>query len=552
QWDQQAALTKMKNQIGVNWMQLSDSDIVYVGGREYWVAPTTFLYPQESRDWISRRLIYTHTSKVIVVDSHTGEFIPVQEAFGLPSEPSLYYGERFAENVYVGVPGFKEIGDVVYAGRPDYVLSGWQRTLWFLSEGQIGFAFTPPQESIKMLYNRDVFERVRSILVYGLSIDPDAYPVSDGSKLYYAVQVYVNYPVHSGFSASHYLRFFAVVLVDVEEGYVQGYTVGEPDGFLVDLYGEYYHTWGKPPSWLLPQLRYPEALLGRHDLPGQLDVDFLYHVNDPFIWRSSRDFYERPPDTEVLFILLTVEEQPYFVGLQLVEFKGSAGKNLAGLYVAYGGEQLGVIDLYRVDNVSATQLIGPTAARQALDTDDFVRRQLTLLTTPRTGNILLYSIGNGLYYFIPVYIETRVANAVITKMAFIVAIDAVTGTRVAAGADAAEAYYALTGLTPVTQAGAEARLRKLYGALTSKGYTPLNVTSLRANAEIQVADLTYLDEAQWLQTEQALDTFIESYVRRYNVSDVYAWQMGESRLGFGILVPERGIVKLYYLSVQYR
>jgi len=550
QWDQAAARTKMRNQIGVNWMTLSDSDIVYVGGREYWVGPTTIAYPSE--DWISRRLIYTHTSKVIVVDSHTGLFIAPQEAFKIPSEPSIYYGEGFTENVYVGVPGFNEIGNVTYAGKPDYALSGWQRMLWFASEGQFGFAFTPPQEGIKMLYNRDVFQRVKSILIQGLRVDPDAYPVSDGSKLYFALQVYVNYPMHSGFSESNYLRFFAVVLVDVEQGYIQGYTVGEPDGFLVDLYRGYYPSWGKPPSWLVPQLRYAEALLGRHDLPGQLDVDFLFHVEEPFIWRSGSDFYERPTATEVLFILLTLGEEPYFIGLQLVEFQASPGKNLAGLYVAYGGDQLHVIELYRVANTSTTQLIGPTAAQQALETDDYVRTQLTLLTSRRLGNILLYSIGNSLYYFIPVYITTQVAEAVITKMAFIVAIDAATGTRVATGADAAEAYYRLTGAVPATRTGAEARLKKLHEAFTAKGYMPVNVTVVRANAEIEAANITYLDEAQWGQAELAVHTFTEAYARRFNASDLYAWDINENAVGFGILVSERGVVKLYYIRVQYR
>ena len=34
----------MKNQIGTNWMQLADSDIVYLNGHEYWIAPLTFDY----------------------------------------------------------------------------------------------------------------------------------------------------------------------------------------------------------------------------------------------------------------------------------------------------------------------------------------------------------------------------------------------------------------------------------------------------------------------------------------------------------------------------
>jgi len=551
QWDQAASYTKMRGQIGVNWMTLSDSDIIYVNNQEYWVALTTVVYPSE--DWISKHLIFTHATRVIVVDSHSGEFVPVNEAFGVETEPLIYYGEGegFRANVYTGVRGFKEIGNASYSGQPDYVLSGWQRTLWFLSQGQMGFAFSPPQESISMLYNREVLQRVKSILIYGLEVDPDAYLVSDGKRLYYAVQIYIDYPMHSGFSASNYMRFLAVVLVDLEDGSLQGYFVGASDGFLVDFYKEYYPTWGALPSWLIPQLRYPETLLGKHETPNQLDTDFLYHVIDPFIWRSGSDFYERPAGTEVHYILMTVENQPHFIGLQLVEFQASPGRNLAGLYVAYGGAQLGRIDLYGVANATTQQLIGPTAAVQAFTFDEYVKAQLTLFgENGRTGNILLYSIGGRLYYFIPVYISQ--AGGVITNMAFIGIIDATTGEAVATGANSAQAYYALMGITPGPETGVEERLNKVKGLFTAKGYSLVNVTKINANVEIWVSNVTYVQEGQWNQTEIVVNSFVQNYVQRYGNTEVYYWKTDDKTISFGILVPQGGVVKLYYISVQYR
>jgi len=544
QWDQTAAYTKMKNQIGVNWMTLSDSDIIYIGGREYWAAPTTIAYP--SRDWISTHLIYTHTSKIIVIDSHSGEFVSVTEAFGVPREPLIYYGEGFHTNVYVNVRGFNEIGNVSYPGEPDYVLSGWQRILWFLLEGQLGFAFSPPQEKINMLYCRDVLQRVNNILIYGLKVDPDAYLVSDGKRIYYNIQVYIDYPMRSGFSASHYLRFFAVVLVDIENGEMHGYIVGKSDGFLVDFYRRYYPSWSDPPEWLIPQLRYPEALLGMHNHPGQLDVDFYFHVEDPFIWRSGSQFYERPKATEALYVLMVVGDQPYFIGLQLVEFQASPGRNLAGLYVAYGGPQLGHIELYSVPNAT-TQFIGPSAALQAFETDDYVRTQLTLLTQRRFGNILLYSIGNKLYYFIPVYIEAEIANAVITKMAFVGIIDAETGTQVAVGADAAQAYHALVGITE--KIGAEERLSKIISLFTEKGLSVVKPTKISGDVWIRVDNITYVTEEEWKQAESAINNFIQQYAQGSN--EVYQWSEKRGEINMGILISERGIVKLYYISIKY-
>ena len=67
----------MINQIGVNWMQLSASQIIYLNGHEYWAAPTTINYP--TNDWISHHLIYTHAARIIVIDSHTGDYVSVPE-----------------------------------------------------------------------------------------------------------------------------------------------------------------------------------------------------------------------------------------------------------------------------------------------------------------------------------------------------------------------------------------------------------------------------------------------------------------------------------------
>jgi hypothetical protein len=549
QWDHDASYTKMKNQIGVNWMQLSDSQIIYLNGHEYWAAPTTINYPTD--DWISHHLIYTHAARIVVTNSHTGDYVSVQQAFGVKSEPSIYYGEQLTDDVYVHVRGVDEIGNASYTGAPDYLLSGWQRALWFLTkEGQVGFALTPPQDQIMMLHNRDVHQRVQDFLIDGLTTDRASYLVTDGNRIYYLVQVYTNYPIQSGFSSSNYLRFFGVVLVDVEDGRMYPYVIAKPDGFLVDFYRQYYSSWQAPPDWLIPQLRYPEDLLGTHDLPGQLDVSFRFHVNDPFVWRSGSDFYERPEATEVLYVLMTSGNRADFVGLQLVEYQSSPGRNLAGMYIAYGTDQLGRVNLYRISN-STTQLIGPSAALQAVETDDYVRQQLTLLPNYRLGNILLYLIGDHLYYFIPVYINTEVQNAVITKMAFVTVVDATTGAKVAVGADSSQAYYAISGGVP-TILGSADREKKLNSLFTDKGYSLVSPTKISANVEIRIANITYTDETQWASINATVNNFIANYCQKYAVTQVYHWIEPNGDLSFGVLVSTNGVVSLYYITVQIR
>jgi hypothetical protein len=220
------------------------------------------------------------------------------------------------------------------------------------------------------------------------------------------------------------------------------------------------------------------------------------------------------------------------------------------MFIAHGTDQLGQINLYRISN-STTQLIGPSAALQAVETDDYVRTQLTLLPNYRLGNILLYLIGDHLYYFIPVYINTTVENAVITKMAFITIVDAATGAKVETGADSSQAYYAISGGTPVVLGSAD-REKKLSSLFTDKGYSLVSPTRISANVEIQTANLTYTDESQWTSVSATVNDFITNYCQKYNVTEVYYWTAQDGGLNFGVLVSTAGVVKLYYVTVEIR
>jgi hypothetical protein len=180
-----------------------------------------------------------------------------------------------------------------------------------------------------------------------------------------------------------------------------------------------------------------------------------------------------------------------------------------------------------------------------------VRTQLTLLPNYRLGNILLYLIGNHLYYFIPVYINTQVENAVITKMAFIAVVDATTGARVAVGADSSQAYYAISGGTPVILGSAE-RVQKLNSLFTDKGYSLINPSQISANVEIRIANITYTDETQGTSVNATVNNFIANYCQKYGATEIYYWTAPNGDINFGILVSASGIVKLYYVTVQIR
>jgi uncharacterized membrane protein (UPF0182 family) len=537
-------------------MGLPSSEIVFLNDTEYWVSPTTPIFP--STDWISEHLIYTHAARTLVINTHTGAEVSTQQSFDVASEPLIYYGEPpvsgqggFGGSVYVHVPGYDEVQNVSYSGEVDYTLDGWQKTMWFIfAEGQFGFAFS--DYPIDMLWNRDVFSRVEGILIPGLVRDPAAYLASDGKNIYYLVQIYIDYPLQSGFSASPYLRFFGTVLVNVYDGSMQGYTVSNlivtnSSDFITDFYSKYYSSWQKAPSWLEPQLRYPEQLLGTPEYPGQLDYDFLYHVSDPFVWRSGSQFYERPSGNTVQYIPWAIGDKTYFAGMQLAEFKSAASKNLAGVYIAYGGDKLGQIDLFQNPSVSTT-FIGPAAAENALTTNSEVRTQLTLLPNYRIGSYLLYSVGGSLEYFVAVYTNPGTAG-VVTQLPFMTAKDPTTG-NVSLGANAAAAYYNLIGVnqTVTPSNNTEALINEIASLASSMNYTVVDATSVNPTVWIQTSTVS-LGATGLNQTVADVASFLTTYGPESVANTAYEW-MDSSGINVGVIKTRGGtITELYYITI---
>jgi hypothetical protein len=596
QWDSTASLIQSKNEIGTNWEQLTgDPQISFVYGQEYWVNPTTFQYPTTSQDWVSEHLIYTHSSKIIVMNTHTGQFVPVTTAFNLTSQPLMYYGEGclvpanctstsppdgFQNDVYVGVAHEpNEIENVTYSGKPDYTLCGAQRTVWFLAQGQSGFAFFPPQNCINMLHNRDVFSRVQSILINGLSEDPSAYMVTDsaqpggGNDLFFAIQIYIDYPLHSSFasgndsngSPGNYLRLFGVVLVNVANGNLQGYYLGQNDNFLTSFYHEYYPSWKPAPKWLQDQLRYPEALLGNQETVGQLNEDFIWHVDQSSQFRSSSDFFTTPQGTEVLYIPFVLGNNISFAAVQLVQFAGSQGLNLAGMYVVYGGTQLGQFHLYESNSTTfgTTTFLGPEAAQNKFTSDPTTRTAMTL-NQARMGNILLYPVNGHLFYFIPAYVFPSTSGAVVAQNPFIDVIDAENSNasvRFISTNSSLDINYGFQGTAIPTNSSARlAYVNNLFltGEKTGLGLTngTVNINAIPVVHQFNNTIIQYSVDSQNTTATNAINQFISSDLNNATITNgmvidntVYYWKVSPGLIDYGFLVSRSGVTELYYISV---
>ncbi|MDF1539717.1 MAG: UPF0182 family protein [Candidatus Thorarchaeota archaeon] len=448
QWDQQASYLRMKNQIGTNWMQLADSDIVYLRGHEYWIAPLSLDLATTGTSFISQHLFYTHTEGIVVQDAYSGDIVDGDNLVALfnRSEPiNTYYGEGigYSDVVFVDLPSYNEVGEGVYSGTPDYTLTGFESAFYMTAMGPEAWSFIG--QDMDMLLQRDVLSRVQSIMLQGLNVDSDPYIViNPQGDLYYAVSVYIDYRLATGYAHENYMRFLGLVLVDIENGEMQFYNPPTTNAsFFIDSTYMSYYDWQNAPDWLQSQMKWPEDLYER-----QLEVAYIYHVEDGLSWKGGNDFHQAPDDSDTRYIISRIGGEERFVAMHNSEFYDSQGRNLAGLYVmGCGDKNFGELVFYQAGEGGFSTLLGPNAAVQAFETDDTVRTQLQLWGEHRYGNRLMYHLGGMLLFVIPVFLVVETSTVgVIQKLGGVGLVDAHSGERVTLGANVVEAYYKMFGL----------------------------------------------------------------------------------------------------------
>ena len=282
-------------------------------------------------------------------------------------------------------------------------------------------------------------------MLQGISVDQDPYIVVDPSgSLYYAVSVYIDYRLATAYAHENYLRFLGQVLVDIETGELTFYRSEQQDsGFFIDRTYLDYYPWQEVPDWLQSQMKWPESLYER-----QLDIAYIYHIDDGLKWKSGEDFHEAPEGSDTRYILMRIGGEDRFVAMHNAEFYESEGRNLAGIYVmGCGDTDFGELAFYSASEGGVSKLLGPSAAVQAFETNDNVRTQLQLWGKSRFGNRLLYHLGGDLFFVVPVFLEVSTSsNIVIEKLGGVGLVDAESGERVQLGSNVIEAYYKMFGL----------------------------------------------------------------------------------------------------------
>ena len=552
-WDWDAAFTKLKPEIGlIPYIDFEDSDILRFRNRLYWSASMKPVLPSgipPADIWYNEHLVYTHVpSGFLLLDANNGTIINPSIFF---KQRRIYYGEGGLFDttwaaIILGKEKSDEVSGVGYHGNGGVVVS--PPMTWFFD---VTFFLSYPDKQVRIIRYRDVYDRMELIFPYFTYIwrgrYVDMFPVTDGNRTYWLMPLIIRLEASKvPWSKDHELvRFIGYSLIDVYDGEIKLLITG--DDFVSKLIKKAYPDLliEKFPDWLKNQTRFPEEVF-----EYQVEMFNIYHVDDPATYIQAREFYEIPKGVHVYYIITQPPrfERPEFIGLLSLQLRGSPGRNLAGFMVVRNDyPNLGEKIFYRVPIGSEVKLLGPSAAREALERFAEFRKLRTLLENPRIGETILYQIGDYLVYVIPVY--TSPAGGVVAQL----------GTIATVGAEFTGKYFIGLGSTP--EESFNSFLKSLTGvAPTTVRIDLYNLTiSILRDFKLRImyperinANLIFLEGNITYRSpkllKESLSEFISSWVTGKGLDRVLVWRLNNT-INVGSIFSEKGVVELHYIRI---
>ena len=394
--------------------------------------------------WITKHLKYTHgygftLSKVNSITASGQPDILVQN---VPPEsaiqgvqitrPEIYFGESTDNYVIVGTKE-KEfdypLGDTNvycdYEGDSGVSLNPINRVLYAIKEHSLKILVsTNISSKSKILYARNIEERVQKIAPY-LTYDSDPYlVVNDSGKLYWMIDAYTtttNYPYSEPYGEGlNYIRNSVKVVIDAYSGDVDFYVIDEKDPLIKTMAGVFpglFKSIDKMPQDLYKHIRYPKAIF-----EVQAQMYTKYHMKDVGVFYQGEDQWSVA--NEIYGQKETKMESNYFImslpGLTEEEFVLTISytpvskNNMTGLLLARcDGENYGQLKLYRMPK--GKTIYGPAQIEAQIDQDPTISKEFSLWSqqgsTYLRGNVFVIPVENSLLYVEPIYLQSSTSSS---------------------------------------------------------------------------------------------------------------------------------------------
>ncbi|MBD0371279.1 MAG: UPF0182 family protein [Pyrinomonadaceae bacterium] len=447
--------------------------------------------PEQSRNWVNERLIYTHGYGVTMntANGFTSEGMPVFALSNMPIEssvpeikvtrPEIYFGQNTDSTVYVktkqkefNYPQGEDNNYTIYEGTGGISFGGaFHRMLlaWSLDDlTKLPFSDDVTSES-RALINRNILVRARKLAPF-LVYDEDPYiVVTNDGRLFWMIDAFTEsdtYPYSRHYGAGrrsvNYIRNSVKVAIDAYNGTTSFYVFDTEDPIINayrSAYPALFRNASEMPADLRAHVRYPDLLI-----KTQGEVFGLYHTQNTKVFFQREDVWsvaqqvslnregkqDRSP-IEPYYVVMQLpgeSQKNEFVGI--LPFTPSNRNNMIGWMAARcDGDKYGSLLVY--DFPKSRLIDGPLQIEARIDQNAQLSGQFSLWNQQgsrvRRGNLLVIPIGTGLLYVEPIYLQAE--RSPMPELRLVVL---ATQERLVYGSNFEEALRNLFGETPGAQA----------------------------------------------------------------------------------------------------
>jgi uncharacterized membrane protein (UPF0182 family) len=395
-----------------------------------------------NRTWVNERLTFTHGYGLTLgpVNQATSQGLPVLFVRDLPpvtsaglqiDEPSLYFGELSNDYVIVKTdaaefhyPRGDKNEETRYSGRGGVALGSlWRQILFALRFGsyQIILSDDIGAES-RILFNRRIGDRVRTLAGDFLRFDQDPYLVLADGRLYWLYDAYTTsgrYPYSTrAADGSNYWRNSVKFVIDAYDGTISAYLADDQDP-IAATYARIFPNLFKPladmPASIREHVRYPEDIFA-----VQSQMYATYHMTQASVFYNREDQWQIPAIEEGTDSAGTVM-QPYYTimrlpgetdaeFIQMLPFTPRGRDNLAAWLVARSdGEHYGKLRVFEFPKQSL--VYGPRQVVARISQDQTISPQITLWNQQGSqvnwGTLMVIPIEESLIYVRPLYLRAQ-------------------------------------------------------------------------------------------------------------------------------------------------
>ena len=442
--------------------------LVYVSPREINTSTDSSTYNNKTYEYTHGfGSIVTFASKV----DETGNAEYVQKNFNLSDskinieEPRIYFGMQTNSTIITNSNNKSEYdypinsttsAEYQYNGKAGIKVGFLDRLILSVMNKDINVTFSKVNKDSKIIMNRNIIERAKTIIP-DLLYDEEPYLIiSDEGKQIWVLDAYTvsnEYPysqrtiIKTGDYKKeiNYIRNSIKVLIDAYDGTVDFYVMDKTDPIAIayqNTYSGVFEDGDTIPESITSHFVYPEYLYNVQSeilkIYHNVTEDVLYRGDDIWDYASFSSNSKTSVNTEIEpYYIMIKDNNESKVGL-IVPYTVDGKQNITSYLIGTTGAN-GKLNLKLCKYSSGSNVLGPQQLDKEIEQDETISAELKSVNvtgTKITKSIIIIPINNSLLYVEPIYQQQlNEKNAIPLLKKVVVA----SGNKVAIGNDLEEA-----------------------------------------------------------------------------------------------------------------